>query len=229
MKSLTLLFILIIIASSYANSILFPNLLRRNNEGISEECIEETDNSEYGNECMHIITIGNYKQSCTDIKTEKCQNFYNDPSNETLQPLIFKDLVEGLYSKCLTDEEGNLCSYSIYAITQTSQKEAISDTCKSKKCTDSLIEVLKKVNIDRYYAYENLSFTIGNYSYQDLNAVKNVLSILEFDKCKSSHVTSNTGNIVGNDTAANASSTLTNKTNNILIILLSLVLLLIYH
>jgi len=114
---------------------------------------------------MPIITIGNYKQACTSINSEKCKNFFNDPSkylpicskdlqfSEILQPFLFKDLVNGLYSKCLTDEEGNLCPYSIYTITQTGQEDALMDTCKSKKCTESLIDALKDVNIDQYAAY----------------------------------------------------------------------------
>jgi len=64
--------------------------------------------------------MGNYKQTCSDIKAEKCQNFYNTTSkylpicsedyqfSEILHRIVFKDLVNELYTKCLTDEEGNL-------------------------------------------------------------------------------------------------------------------------
>ena len=252
MKILPFLFVLIIIVSSYANTIVFPNLLRRDSTGESEECANESENSEYTNECMPIITISNYKKSCSDIKSEKCQNFFNDPSkyfpicskdpqfSEILQPIIFKDLTQGLYSKCLTDEEGNLCPYSIYAITETGENEALSDTCKSKKCTESLIEMLKQINIDQYAAYENLSFTTGSYTYQDLNAVKNIISTLESDKCKSSHVTSNTGktdntenigiteNSSSKVNSGNTSGAFINSINPILLISLFLLLLTFY-
>eukprot|EP00833_Pecoramyces_ruminatium_P009985 jgi/Orpsp1_1/1184017/evm.model.c7180000087685.1 len=179
MKIFSLLFILVILTLSHASSIIIPNILKRDNTDISKECENENNNSEYSNECMPVITIGNYKETCSNIISEKCKTFYNDPLKyfpicsqipefaEIFQPIIFNDLIEGLNSKYLTDEEGNLCPYSIYAITQTGQNEALSNTY---------------VNMDQYAAYENLSFNTGSYSYQNLNAVKNIVSTLKSDK-----------------------------------------------
>ncbi|ORX73460.1 hypothetical protein BCR32DRAFT_285620 [Anaeromyces robustus] len=217
MKFFILLFILIVLTSSYANSTIFPTILRRDDsEELAEECIKEIENSEYYNKCMPIMTISNYKKACSDIESEKCKTFYNDPLkyftvcnkfpefNEIFQPLIFNDVIQGFKSKCLTDEKGDLCPYSLLLLTDTNGEydgayEAISDTCKSKKCTDTLIEIFKQVNIDQYAAYENLSFTTGSYSYKDLNAIKKLISVLEDDKCKSEHVTSNANYIKIND------------------------------
>ncbi|ORX33537.1 hypothetical protein BCR36DRAFT_588601 [Piromyces finnis] len=96
-----------------------------------------------------------------------------------MQPLIIRDLVQGLESKCFTDENNELCPFSIYAITLTGEDEALSDTCKSKKCTESLIKSFKEINVDRFAAYENLSFTTE-----------------KSDKCKSSHETSDAGDYI---------------------------------
>ncbi|ORX33361.1 hypothetical protein BCR36DRAFT_587095, partial [Piromyces finnis] len=113
-----------------------------------------------------------------------------------MQPLIIRDLVQGLESKCFTDENNELCPFSIYAITLTGEDEALSDTCKSKKCTESLIKSFKEINVDRFAAYENLSFTTESYTYQDINSIKNSISFLESDKCKSSHETSDAGDYI---------------------------------
>ena len=109
MRNFTLIFVLIIITLSYGNSITISNILKRDNVEFSEECMQEYSNSEYNSECWPTITIGNYKQTCSNIKTEKCQNFYKEPLKyypicskepqftEIFQPLVFKDLVQGVY------------------------------------------------------------------------------------------------------------------------------------
>ncbi|ORX49568.1 hypothetical protein BCR36DRAFT_583681, partial [Piromyces finnis] len=111
-----------------------------------------------------------------------------------MQPLIIRDLVQGLESKCFTNENNELCPFSIYTITLTGEDEALSDTCKSKKCTESLIKSFKEININRFAAYENLSFTTESYTYQDINSIK--ISFLESDKCKSSHETSDASDFI---------------------------------
>jgi len=112
------------------------------------------------------------------------------------------------------DEKDNLCPYSLYAITQSCGKDAITDTYKSKKYTESLLNILKDVNLaDTFGAYEDLSFNnnAGSASYDDLNSANKVISKLESDECKSSHATSDA---------------ITNKVNQFLLISLSLLLLL---
>jgi len=55
------------------------------------ECIEEKKNSEH-NKCLPKMSINNYKQSCLDIKSEKCQNFYYDPDKTKYFPICSKNL-----------------------------------------------------------------------------------------------------------------------------------------
>ncbi|ORX58403.1 hypothetical protein BCR36DRAFT_580031, partial [Piromyces finnis] len=63
------------------------------------------------------------------------------------QPLVFKSAVHGFQLKCQTDENRDLCPYSIYLITKTGADEVLVDTCKSKKCTEDLLKVFKDTNI----------------------------------------------------------------------------------
>jgi len=54
---------------------------------MSAECIEEEKNSEYS-KCLPEMSINNYKQSCLDINSEKCQNFYNDSDKKNKKKII---------------------------------------------------------------------------------------------------------------------------------------------
>jgi len=104
MKSINLILVLFFIALSCANSIINPSIFKRDNP-LTEKCMNENENSEYSNECLPVITLSNYKEACSNVKTEKCETFYKDPlkyypicSKETafaeiLQPAIVKDLV----------------------------------------------------------------------------------------------------------------------------------------
>ncbi|KAG4097858.1 hypothetical protein H8356DRAFT_1349014 [Neocallimastix lanati (nom. inval.)] len=40
----------------------------------------------------------------------------------------------------------------------------LSNTCISKKCTESLIKLLKDIDASQYGAYEDSSFSIGSYN-----------------------------------------------------------------
>jgi len=198
--------ILLFFITSNANSI----LLKRNSIDIKHhvfdsECNNELKNSEIFNECMPTITLGNYKQKCQDIYSKKCQDFYNDSGKskyfpicsknnefiEILQPIIFIGSVENLYNRCFMDEQNNLCPYSLYVITKTGGKESLYDTCKSEKCTNLLVEHVKKVNLDELAAYENLSFSNRKFTYQEIKTFKKIVDMLESDQCKSMHITSN--------------------------------------
>lgn len=212
MKYFILLLNLIVITSSYASSIVFPTILRRdvsvNQETLlsnfSEECAEEDKNSEYSIECMSPVTINNWKQTCSNIYSEKCQKFYIDEDktkyypicskipqfNELFKPLVFKNIVQKLELNCQTDENNELCPFSIYGITQTGGDKALDDTCKSKKCTEELLNIYKNVSMDQLAAYENLSYTNGSLSYEELSVAKRLVSELESEECKSKHVTS---------------------------------------
>jgi len=235
MKIITLLFILVVSASSFANPI---NFFRKSvsidseetfKSSLSEECRIEYENSEY-NICMPVITFTNYKDTCANIKTEKCQNFYNDPLKyypickdipkftELYEPNIIKTALQSYDVFCQTNENGDLCPYSLSLMTKVGDSTVLQDQCKSKKCTESLLKVYKDINLDQYASLENSSYSTGSYSPQELNAKNNLISILESDECKSLHV-ENTANAT-NDT----SNTITIKANKILLILLSLLL-----
>ncbi|ORX42846.1 hypothetical protein BCR36DRAFT_305742 [Piromyces finnis] len=238
MKTVTLLVFLGFSVLIYANSINFLKLLKRDvtfdgdtfKNSISEECLNEYKNSEY-NECLPTITLDNFKGECLKIQNEKCQKFYEDPLKyypicgnfpafkELYQPNMIKSLLQGYDIYCQTNENGDLCPFSINVITKNDNIEILNEQCKSKKCTESLLKVYKEISKDQYTAYENSSFTSGNYSDQDLNELNHIISTLESKQCKSSHVSND------NET----SDSISIKINNILLISLSLLLLIFYE
>jgi len=229
MKEITILFILICFILSFAKSLNVLNMLKRevsyNEEtfknNLGKECDEEYENSEY-NECFPSgITLGNYKKACSLINSEKCQNYFKDPLSyhpicknspvfsELFQPNNIKTLLQSFEIICQTDEKNELCPYSIYSITKTGSDKVLHDQCKSKKCTESLIKVLKELSIDQLASIESSSFTDGSYTYDELNSKNTVISKLESDQCKSLHATS---------------GAVTIKINYVLLLSLSLVL-----
>ncbi|ORX41397.1 hypothetical protein BCR36DRAFT_311557 [Piromyces finnis] len=226
--------ILIISIISKVNSINILDLYKRNVEfdeevynNLSEECIEEDQHSDISSNCLPYITLNNYKEKCQSIKSEKCQNFYNDPNpskyypicnqfpqyNEFLQPNTLKALTQTYDIKCLTDENNELCPFSIYSIVKGDKSNVLIDNCKSKKCTDSLIKFYKSINIDNLIAYENLTLTSGEYSYEELTSFNSFVSILESDECRNLQITNNATNI---------------KNNNNILLFLFLLLILLY-
>jgi len=247
MKIISLLFILLLFISSYANSIMFSSIFKRddidNDFSLSQECLEEELNSEYSNECMStMVNISNYKEKCFIFKSEKCQTFYNDSDLSKYYPIctqdeqskkiynrmVFQTLIINVLSKCYTDENDELCPLSLFRITQPNTpidySVVVDDTCKSKKCTESFIEYLSKKTLESYSAFEELDSN-HKYSYNDINMPKQIISKLQSNECRSMHNTGKTDNI-GN--SSNTSDAIINKTNNILLISLFLLLLICY-
>jgi len=92
--------------------------------------------------------------------------------------------MNGLKFKRFFDEENNLCPYSIDLITQSGWDKAFLDISTFKKCTESLIELLRDIDVNQYGTYENLSFTSGYCFYYEVNSIKNMNSMLKSDKHK---------------------------------------------
>jgi len=233
MKYFILLFYLSIFIFSLVKCSIFSNALNdefvvnvdKLTRSLSNECIEEEKSSEY-NSCVPKITIANYKQVCQQIKSEKCQKFYNDPDkskyfpicsknalyNEYLQPPVINYIRITLESRCFTDENDNLCPYTIYAITGTGIN-VINDNCKSEKCTDLLINMYKEISIDQAAAVYNISTIEDDLDYHGINVLNTMVSRLESNKCRSLH------------TYIIYSSAINIKSNYILLFLLTLLLL----
>ncbi|ORX84804.1 hypothetical protein BCR32DRAFT_276774 [Anaeromyces robustus] len=241
----SLYIILLISVISRVNSTNISKLLKRNIEfdaekfydNLSKECIEENQNSEISNNCIPSITLSNYKEKCASIKSELCQTFYNDPNltkyypicsqfpqyKEYFQPSIFNFFKQNYELDCLTDENDNLCPYFLFRITKGDTSGVLENNCKSKKCTESTIKLLKNINIDQFAAYENLSFTSGSFSYESLTLPDTLISIMESDECKSMHSNNNNNNSNNNNNdTSNAKSIKIN--NNILLIMLILLI-----
>jgi hypothetical protein len=175
-------------------------------EGLSDICIEEQDNSEY-NECMENLNTDNYKQICSTFKSEKCQNFFNNPldyfpicKNDTnikeyYQPAIMDYIKISYELICIYDENDNLCPFGLSVITESGADKFIRDTCKSKICTNSTIEVCKKMTMDKLLAYENSPYTKGKFTYKELNSYKKIIEVLESEECKNENVTSKANSI----------------------------------
>jgi len=236
MKIFSLLFVLIVFIFSNVNCTNFSDVLENEitinteklNNSLSSECVEEEKNSEY-KVCTPEITLGNYKESCSNFKSEKCQKFYSDPDiskyypicsknplyNEYLQPIMIKTIKQELELQCLTDENGDMCPFALYVI-QHEGNNVIYDNCKSKKCTESLHEIYKNMNIDQFAAFENLTTSNEKFSYRQINSIKQVVEILESDKCKNLYLQYSSGIIK-------------NNINNISLIMLMLLSLLIFY
>ncbi|ORX83499.1 hypothetical protein BCR32DRAFT_291985 [Anaeromyces robustus] len=234
----SLYIILLITIISRVNSTNISKLLKRDvefdaekfNNDLSEECLEEDRNSEITINCIPVFSLSNYKEKCASIKSELCQNFYKDPNltkyypicskypqyKEYFQPDIFDFFKQNYELSCLKDENDNLCPISLHKLTNGDFSGALEDNCKSKKCTESAIKILKNINVDQFAAYENLSFTTGTFSYETLNIHNSLISKMESDECKAMHSNNN-----DNDTS-NANSIKIN--NNILLIMLVLLI-----
>jgi len=151
---------------------------------ISKECIEEQEKSEY-KDCISELTINNYKNVCSKINSDKCQKFYNNPlefysiwrenSNfvEMFQSSLIKSLKLSYQMSCQTDENGNLCPFALTSIRREGNSNILNDTCKSKLCTESAINIYKNYDLDQMAAYESLSTTTWSYSYDELTVAKN--------------------------------------------------------
>jgi len=191
-------------------------------DGLSDICIEEQDNSEY-NECMENLNMDNYKQVCSNFKSEKCQKFFNNPLDyfpickndpiirEFYQPAIIDYFKISYELICIYDENNNLCPFGLSVITKSGADKFIKETCKSKICTNSTIKICKKMTKDILLAYENSPFTIGKYTNNELNSYKKIIEVLESKECKIKNVTSKANSIY---------------INKILLLLLNIILLL---
>jgi len=236
MKFANLCIMLLFSIFTYANSINYFNLVKRKVEysedaflnSLSPECKEQYVNSEYYIECEPDIQLSNYKDICSKVNSEKCQTYYENPLNyyplckensefsKLYQPILLKSMKQSYDLICQTDEEGNLCPFSIHTITKTGGIEVLYDQCKSKKCTDALINTYKNVDLDQLLAFEELSSTSGNVSYNELNSMKNIVAVLESNTCKEVQ-------------AKATSDAITTANNNSLIILLCFLLILLIY
>jgi len=208
MKYITLLLVLIVTTLSYANSIIFSKLIKRNVSfdeesflnSLSKECREEYENSEYYKDCEPSLDLSNYKTICSNVKSEKCQNYFKDPLKyyptckenpvfeKMYQPIMIKSIIQSYDIACQTDENGNLCPFSSRLVSKQNGSGVLQEQCKSKKCTESLLEIVKDFNVEQFGALEEQSYTTGSYSFDELNTMKDIASILESAECKSSHV-----------------------------------------
>jgi len=234
--------ILIISIFSLANCTTYSDVLKHKIEidtdkltnSLSNECIEEDKNSEYSI-CIPEITLSNYKESCINVKSEKCQKFYNDIDkskyypicsknplyNEYLQIQIIKYIKRVLEIQCLIDENNELCPLALCDIQGGAfLSDPLSKNCRSKQCTDKLIEIYKDLNLDQYAALENLSTSNVKYSYNKLTSIKDSISYVNSDTCKKLHETNNKN--------ISTSRAMTIKFNNILSTILIILVFLIY-
>jgi len=215
MKFIDLLLSLTISTLFFANSINFLKLIKRDviyNEeaflnNLSKECRTEYEISEYYNKCMSDITLVNYKNSFSDTESEKCKIFFSDPLKyfpscqnipefkEIFHPAINKTYQQSNKIFCQTNEEGELCPYSLSMMTKGGSINVLLDQCKSKKCTESLLEIFNNISIDQFTVFENSTYTTGNFNYNELNLVNQYISILESKKSQYLHVTSNASHI----------------------------------
>lgn len=190
MKIITPILSLLAITSTYSLSI-NKNLIRRseNNKyikrsvnvnvnrnalNISLECRNDISKSSEYKECSDIkFTKADYDYLCSNLNSQKCQNFYKDPlsyipnckNDQEIVDLLSKPMMEtnkaSISFMCTKDSEGNICPAAEASLNgKNIDAEAINETCKSKECIKGLSEMLKATvkNID---AIELLSISTG--------------------------------------------------------------------
>lgn len=208
MKFICLLIGLILSVSSYSKLLKRSISLTEESflNSLSPECREEYENSEYYKCTPKQFDISTLRSKCSDINTNECQTFYEDPLKyypvcknfpeftELFEPNIFRTLLQGYDVYCQTDENDEPCPYSLYLINRSSEN-ILNEQCKSKKCTESLLNVYKNLKFDQYASLESSSYTSGNFNSQDMNIKSKMVSALESDECKTAHATSGTNPI----------------------------------
>jgi len=220
---------------------------------VSEECKKEEENSEYSKKCMQELTLSSYKQVCPDFKSKFCQDFYNDPEpikyypecsknpdyKILLQPNVIQSISKVYAQMCNMDEEGELCPFSKAALINQKNGgsfnndddtalQIIDDTCKSKACTESTIEMFKAYNTDLFNSMEDLSYSEGSYSYKEMSSPKKLIEVLESEECQSKQVKKAPANVQTDDDD-DESNAITNKINAILLVSLMFMSLMVFH
>ncbi|ORX42667.1 hypothetical protein BCR36DRAFT_587106 [Piromyces finnis] len=238
MKTINLFSTLIFCSLTCANIIHYPGLLLKRKvsydheswfNALTEECKIEYETNEY-NKCIPSINLKNYKESCSTIRTEECHNYYKDPLkyhpkckgipefDEVYQPDMIKTVVESLDIYCQTDENDEICPFSLQIMRKSSLDYVLDSQCKSEKCTKSFYNIFRNMKKDQYASYESKTFTSGSYSAEEMAHVDFIISYLESDECKSLYDKSNV-----------KSNAIILHSNTILFISLSLLLSLIFY
>lgn len=160
---------LLLVTSALSNHLFGRNLVKRdifnvnlNTLDKSKECSNDI-NGEY-KDCLVLFRYreysNNFNEVCNIVYSEKCQEFYEDPlvfipncqeSEEVVNALdnsIINVCLSRVSSGCETDENGNLCPIAKSFADIDKGKSfyygaLFAETCKSKKCTDALINALK--------------------------------------------------------------------------------------
>jgi len=160
MRFITTLSSLFFVSSAFSFS-LYNNLSRfskRDETGISSECLNEIQTSKDYLECYGPkITMSNHKEICNAFDSEKCQKILNDPyialpkckedqffAENVLTPIAIKLNIHTAQLVCSYDSNGNLCPAAETVINGlTINEQVIDNTCKSKKCSDGVRQYLE--------------------------------------------------------------------------------------
>ena len=110
---------------------------------------------------------------------------------EYLHPLVAEYIKDVLELHCFTDENDNLCSYSLSGIENIEPEKVIKENCKSKKCNDLLIYSYKKVTIEQLSALDDVSTVYSKIGYNELDMLNDTIEFLESDECKSLQTSGN--------------------------------------
>ncbi|ORX75236.1 hypothetical protein BCR32DRAFT_272030 [Anaeromyces robustus] len=165
---------------------------------VSDECKNDLNLSIEFSECSpyHLkIYFSNYKEICSTVNSEKCQNFYKDPfsylpncKNDStvinkFSPVAVETAKVGINYYCTTNDDGEICpapEATLKGLSIRGNKNIISNTCKSRQCIKGLTDYLNNA-LNNINELEEKSVT--STSRKTLESYKSILEELKSKNC----------------------------------------------
>ncbi len=177
---------------------------------LTENCTNDLKNFKQYYDCTGLVNItrNNFKDICKTFNSKKCQNVLKDPMSYIPNCKEYS-LIKEMFSEtavnmrkaemdviCNTDENGNLCPvgeiFVDYNKNHTETRNAVRNSCKSKKCNDVIIQALPKFLINTKKA-ENLSITKGQVDKKIDENVNEWINFLKSNECTDVYKNINSG------------------------------------
>ncbi|ORX58416.1 hypothetical protein BCR36DRAFT_580037 [Piromyces finnis] len=167
---------------------------------VSESCRKDLIDFQEYYSCTGIvnITTENFPEICNEYNSEKCQTVLKNPlsyipncKNYSVISEVFSDIAVSFRRTemtvvCTFDESNNLCPVAEVFVNKTRnqnvEKRAIRQSCRSKKCTDIMIDVLP-LFLEETKDAENLIITEGNVDEDIDKNVDEWIDYLKSDEC----------------------------------------------
>jgi hypothetical protein len=167
------------------------------NLSVTPECQNDLNmSSEYKDCYTPTVTKENYKELCSVLTSQKCQQFYANPMSylpncgtsqqivELLSDAVMKTTVSSVLLICQNDENGNLCPMAESLLDYGKIKDkSIKKTCQSKSCVNQALEMYSSLN-NNMDDIQNLSITSGAANADSQNNISIITNYLTSAECK---------------------------------------------